>query len=56
MTELSESTSSIESVTQTTENQYLEMANHAKELLEMKDKIITIHKDRLDDIDTELRE
>ena len=32
------STSSIESVPQTTENQYLEMANHAKELLEMKDK------------------
>ncbi len=55
MAQLSESTSSVESIPQTTENEYLQMANHAKELLEMKDKIILIHKDRLDDVDTELR-
>ena len=52
---MEELTSSTESLPQTTENQYLEMANHAKELVDMKDKIIRIHKDRLDEIDDELR-
>lgn len=52
---MEELTSSTESLPSTTENQYLEMANHAKELVDMKDKIIRIHKDRLDEIDEELR-
>ncbi len=39
----------------TTENEYLEMANHCKELIEKKDQIINLYKSRLSDIDSELR-
>ena len=39
----------------TTENDYLEMASHAKQLIERKERIIYIYKTRLDDIDSELR-
>jgi hypothetical protein len=39
----------------TTENEYLEMANHCKELLERKDKVIAVYKHRLNEIEGELR-
>jgi len=38
------------------ENEYLEMANHAKQLIEKKEKIIKVYEDRLDDVNGELRE
>jgi len=39
----------------TTENDYLEMANHCKELLEQKDRLIAFYKSRLNEMDDELR-
>ena len=38
-----------------TDNQYLEMANHAKELIDNKEKIISFLKSKLDDVDSDLR-
>ena len=39
----------------TNENDYLEMANHCKQVVEQKDRIIDFYKNRLSDIDDELR-
>ena len=38
----------------TNENDYLEMANHCKQVVEQKDRIIDFYKNRLSDIDDEL--
>ena len=38
-----------------TDNQYLEMANHAKELIDNKEKIISFLKSKLYDLDSDLR-
>jgi len=42
--------------TEHNENEYLEMANHAKQLIEKKEKIIKVYVSRLDDVEGELRE
>ena len=39
----------------TTENQYLELAEQCKQVVERKDQIINFYKSRLSDIDDELR-
>jgi len=39
----------------TTEGEYLEMANHCKEIVEKKDMVINFYKSRLNDCDQELR-
>jgi len=39
----------------TTENEYLEMANHCKELLDQKDRLVSFYKSRLNEMDDELR-
>lgn len=39
----------------TTENDYLELAEHCKQVVERKEQIISLYKSRLSDIDDELR-